>query len=65
MTAYKQSDVEFSEEFYDVYRVTVAHCTKKFLYEKPPKSRKNHEFSQFFEKILAHFCTALCVLSYE
>ena len=38
---------------------------KKVLYEKPGKSRKNHEYSRIIEKISAFFCTSRCVLSYE
>ena len=60
-----QSDVDFYGESYDGKHVTVAHCTKKFFYEKPRKSRKNHEYSRIFEKISAFFCISLCVLSSE
>ena len=43
--------MEFYEKSYDVWHVTVAHCGKKFLYERPLKYRKNHEYSKKIEKI--------------
>ena len=60
-----QSDVDFYGESYDGKHVTVAHCTKKFFYEKPRKSRKNLEYSRIFEKISPFFYIFQCVLSYE
>ena len=57
--------MKFYGESYDAYRVTVAHCTKKVLYEKPRKSWKNHEYSRKFEKNQAFFCISECVLTYE
>ena len=45
-------DAEFHGESYDVYPVTVAHCTKKFLMknlEKVEKIMIIHEFSKKFQ----------------
>ena len=49
MHIHVQSDVDFYGESYDGKHVTVAHCTKKFLYEKPRKSRKKLEYSGAYD----------------
>ena len=45
--------MEFYGESYGAYHVTASRCTKKFLYEKPRKSRKNHEYSRIIEHVSA------------
>ena len=62
---HKQFDVEFCGESNVTKHVPVAHCTKKFFYEKPRKSRKKHDYPRIFERISAFFYISWCVLSYE
>ena len=64
VTAYIQSDEKFYGKSNGAYHVTAPCCTKKFFYEKPRKSRKNHEYSRLFEKKLAFFRTSQSALSY-
>ena len=64
MTAYSHSDVEFYGESYDAQDVTGFYWIQKFLYEKPRKRRKNHEYSRISDKISALFCTSEGLLSY-
>ena len=63
-TGQKQSDVEFYGKSYGAQDVTGFDWVQKFLYEKPRKSRKNHEYSRISDKISAFFCTSEYVPSY-